>query len=507
MHRVLYALYEGPFVPVPPQGVREEKAFHGILHRMREEKPEPRYHRWFVRTGILVLAGSAAALTLALFDITPSALGLSDEATVVSTAVTTPEDSRASARHQPPPPSAEDGGIGHPAQEFGRIVGGDGFILQPDHQSSNSNTFPVGTRFEVDLDSVLQVGLVGKIVANFTPGSEVEWITSSPALIELEIKRGIAAFRYDRKPSDPALEVHTASAVVRCVGTVFTVQVDEGDNTVVSVLRGQVEVLHPKTHHPVAEVESGYRYDVGKGTYDNVGKIEVSSALPLSMEVDDSGDSIVIADGRIPGNWNVPGLPEDAQFRTLAHVPARAGTQTFKGPSIRVIGRPGASSRAEPLRRKPAARQVEDEGYDLLEDLVRETERTRRKEMAAHLASCKVLYDSHQTRYRAAKCFANFIGKYDGDPAAADAWLMLGILRMDYALDYKAAEVALSTFLRRAPGDPNAETAVYRMWLSAVEDGRISVALARGRQYLQRYGDGRYVGKILERFPELKSHI
>jgi hypothetical protein len=78
---------------------------------------------------------------------------------------------------------------------------------------------------------------------------------------------------------------------------------------------------------------------------------------------------------------------------------------------------------------------------------------------------------------------------------------------MDYALDYKAAEVALSTFLRRAPGDPNAETAVYRMWLSAVEDGRISVALARGRQYLQRYGDGRYVGKILERFPELKSHI
>ena len=37
MHRVLYALYEGPHVPAPPSGVREEKDFYAVLRKMKDE--------------------------------------------------------------------------------------------------------------------------------------------------------------------------------------------------------------------------------------------------------------------------------------------------------------------------------------------------------------------------------------------------------------------------------------------------------------------------------------
>src|SRR5690606_11035997 len=132
--------------------------------------------------------------------------------------------------------------------------------------------------------------LIGKMVANFTPTSDVEWLSASPSLVELQVNRGIASFRYDRDPSDPILQIRTPSALVRVVGTVFTVQVDEDKDTVVSVLRGQVDVLDPATNRTMAEVESGYRYDVAKATFDDVGKLEIQAALPLSIEVDGASE-------------------------------------------------------------------------------------------------------------------------------------------------------------------------------------------------------------------------
>src|SRR5688572_19828959 len=65
MHRLLYAIYEGPQVPAPPTGIREEREFHAILRRMKEERPEPWTHRLSVRLGVGALATSAAVLALA----------------------------------------------------------------------------------------------------------------------------------------------------------------------------------------------------------------------------------------------------------------------------------------------------------------------------------------------------------------------------------------------------------------------------------------------------------
>jgi hypothetical protein len=48
---------------------------------------------------------------------------------------------------------------------------------------------------------------------------------------------------------------------------------------------------------------------------------------------------------------------------------------------------------------------------------------------------------------------------------------------------------------------------MYRLWLAATEDGRITEALTRARAYLDRYPNGSFVGKILQRFPELKNEL
>jgi hypothetical protein len=500
MHRALFAVYEGPVVPTPPLGVREEKEFHAILRRMKDERPEPWTHRFGVRLALGGLATAAGVLTLSLFDIAPDVLTLphfdDDPPTGMELAAREPDPGAA--------PQGAGDGIHH-AQSYGRVVGGYAEVTPPGDQAATTNTFPVGTRFEVAVDDSLQVGLIGKIVANFTPASEIEWTTASPTLLEIEVERGVAAVRYDRRPSDPILQVRTPNAVVRVIGTVFTVQVDGASNTIVSVLRGQVEVLHPETNRLLAEVESGYRFDVKKSTFDDVGKLEVEAALPLSNdpgdEDGDDSDALALADGRIPASWNVPGLPADPQYRTLEFVPARPGS-----PSATV--RPSRTARAAaPPRATRETRLVEDEGEDLIERLVKDAESTRRKELRATLETCRGLYDSHDTRYLAAKCLSNFIDKYGEDPLAVEGYLLVGMLRMDYALDYEAAEVAFQTFLRRAPNHPSAEFALYRMWLASTENGRISEALERGRKYLARHPNGRYVGKILQRFPELKSAL
>jgi hypothetical protein len=498
MHRLLYALYEGPVVPPPPTGVAEEKVFHAALRRSREELPEPWYHRWSLRAGITAMAGAAAALTVALFQPAPTdaPVGVGELAAAV-----------------PPVAAAEavvDGGIEHRAQSYGRVLGGNAAVTTPAHPQPSTDTFPVGTRFEVAKSDALQVGMVGKIVANFTPGSSVEWTQATPSLIELQLHRGTAAVRYDRRPSDPILYVRTPTAVVRVIGTVFIVEVDEQDDTVVSVLRGQVDVLHPETNSLRAEVESGDRYEVATSSHGNVGLAEVAAALPLSNEVDgasaDFTDALALADGHIPKSWHVPGLSDDPALRTLSNIPAPAAeATTFEVPVTSKRPTPpaaGLPASYEP----PAPTERVDEAGDLIERLMRDVKVTRGKELQATLDGCRELYSSQRTRYRAARCLSDFISRYGNEPAAVEGYLLVGILRMDYALDYRAADNAFEEFLRRAPkSHPSTEIAMYRLWLSATEDGRISEALVRGRRYLRRFPDGKYVGKILQRFDELKA--
>lgn len=510
MHRLLYALYEGPVIPAAPTGIREEKEFHAALRRAHEETPEPWYHKLSIRAGVTALAASAAVLALALFDVTPGVADLSSQAdSTTADASKAIEDAGEAAGSL-----AAKGGIDHPAQTYGRVVGGDAMVIHPEGEAANTDTFPVGTHFSVPANETLQVGVMGKIVANFTPGTEVEWTTASRNLIELTVERGIAAVRYDRRPSDPILQVRTPSAVVRVIGTVFTVEVGADDNTAVSVLRGQVEVLRPSDNGLLAEVESGNVYDVQQKFFFDVGKVEVAAALPLSNEVEDGEladpmEGEGLADGRIPASWHVPGLPDDPARRSLLYVPDKIGT----GQTIEVAKSTHRVPRTAAIDfevRPPTTRRgrvAPVEGEDLLESLAADVEATRRKELKAALSNCRNLFNSHSKRYRAAKCLTDFLSQYGDDPAAVEGYLLVGMLRHDYAFDYRAAEKSFEAFLRRAPSHPSAELAHYRLWLSATEDGRISTALERGRKYLSKYENGRYVGKILQRFPELKSEI
>lgn len=528
MNRLLYALYEGPVVPQAPgstsgvasglapgltPGLAEEKEFHSILRRMRDEKPAPWYHTFTLRAGVGVLACSAAALALSLAGVTPASLGFTSEHDASSATSVARADIGGSGGSFSGDPG-ERSSIRHAAQAYGRVVGGSAVMVDSDGDASRSNTFEVGTRFEVDANESLQIGLLGKMVANATPGSKVTWVKGSASLVELQIDQGMIAVRYDRDASDPILQVRTPTAVIRVVGTVFTVQVEEGEGSAVSVLRGQVEILDPATNQTVAEVESGDRYDVAKGNYDTVGRFEVQSALPISMDAAAGGS----LEARVPSSWHVPGLPTDLKSRTLAYVPERSRTGVIEGPSIRVMGTGGTPTATrgsaaaperppEPLPVKPPARRVENDGDDILADLMRGAATARRKELIAALANCRDLYATNDTRYLAATCIGKFLKEYDDHPLAAEAYLLRGMLRMDYALDYKTAEMDLKTYLRRAPNGRQVEKAHYRLWLSATEDGRISVALERARAYLDAYPNGRFVGKIIQRFPELKSSL
>lgn len=502
MHRLLYALYEGPVVPPPPTGLVEEKEFHAAIRRARQDKPAPWYHKWSLRAGVTAMAGAAAVLTVALFqDPTPVDADADAGADRLADAHDLDEVDR----------SAAQGGIDHPAQSYGRVLGGNAAVIESQRGPANTDTFAVGTRFSVDPKQALAVGLVGKIVANFTPGSDIEWKQATPSLIELEVHRGIAAVRYDRRPSDPILYVRTPTAVVRVIGTVFTVEVDANNETIVSVLRGQVDVLDPQTNSLRAEVESGDRYEVATSSHGNVGRTEVAAALPLSNEVDadssDFTDALALADGHIPRSWNVPGLPDDPAMRTLVHVPApMAEPTTYEVPGT-TRRRPSTIAPNFDTGSEPSTR-VDDEAGDLIDRLMDQVEETRGQELRAALDHCRTLYEAQRTRYRAARCLSSFISQYGNEPAAVEGYLLVGMLRMDYALDYRAADNAFEEFLRRAPRSHHSvEMAMYRLWLSATEDGRISEALRRGRRYLDRFPNGKYVGKILQRFDELKGDL
>jgi hypothetical protein len=148
-----------------------------------------------------------------------------------------------------------------------------------------------------------------------------------------------------------------------------------------------------------------------------------------------------------------------------------------------------------------------DEGIDLMSDLVAQAERERRVNMHRSLEKCRGLYSVSETRFSAASCLEQFMRKYGDDPDAVEGLLLIGMLRMDFAQDYQAATLRFEEFLRRAPEHPRAELAMYKLTLAAIESGQIQRALGRGEAYLQRYPNGRYVGHILQRFPELRDSI
>jgi hypothetical protein len=472
-HRVLEAVYVGPERPAVPDAA-QEREFANIMARV-EGRPA-------------VSRGSSRERATPLRFIAPLAVGLCAAASLLVLSLVVPQPHGLEVDLGEPtvfgatPVTAtipdDVGGLGHRSQSFGRVIAGDGSLSVAD-RSIASEIFAEGTRFEIDGEEAMQVGLVGKVLASFEPGTTGEWTSASSSLIELGVERGLVAVRYDRKPADPVLQIRTPTALVRVIGTVFTVAVADDGRTIVSVLRGKVEVLHPEDQKRIAEVEAGYRFDVEDSTYADLGRPEVAAALPLA------GDS----DTDIPTNWAVPGLPEDSALRTLAQVVD-----------------PTAGAR-HPKRKAPRTRPRTHETEDLMAKLIAEVENSRLREVHTALERCRDLYADPETRFRAAQCLTRFMQRYGHEEEAVEGLLLIGILRMDFAHDYQSATLYFEDYLRRAPEHANVELARYKLVIASVEAGKIADGRKRAEDYLGRYPDGRHVGQILQRFPELKSRI
>ncbi len=491
-HRVLRATYAGPALPGSSPPAHQTREFAGILRKMEEERPRPWYQRVAAPAGIVGLSATAAALAVSLLSPTSwTASEGSVDDPHDRTTQTARGESALEREHE------DEGGIEHHAQSFGRVVAGNGLLTNEHANLITTDTFPTGTRFSVVGPDSLQIGLVGKILANIQPGSRGHWDTASPGLIELTLERGLIAMRYERREADPILHVRTPTALVRVTGTVFTVAVDGRGDTIVSVLRGEVEVLEPKTGRMLAEVEAGYRFDVASSSYGDVSREEVAAALPLSVEF--TSDGTLLAGGQIPESWVVPGLVASGELRRLDQVinPLPASESELSLESDAPPRRPSN------LRRRRSA----DEGDDLLETLIEETRRAREAKLTEELQRCRQLYASADTRFRAASCLTTFMREYGDEPGAVEGLLLIGILRMDFAHDYQTANLYFEEFLRRAPNHEKAELATYKRWLASTESGKIPEAIERGSAYLKQHPDGRYVGRILSRFPELKDEL
>lgn len=471
-HRVLDALYR-PVAPAERSSAALEREFSGILRRMAATEGEGSWaSRAASSLAIVALAATAMLLTLMLipgqrsnlYALAPSWIEIDTPDTIY-------------------------GGIDHPAQVYGRIISGQGEVVATDGEPLGHHVFPTETRLRTAADESMQLQLVGKILSNIGPGTDVAWTGASPHAVSLDLDRGLVAFRYDRLPADPLLNIQTPDARVRIRGTVFTVEVDDAGHTTVAVLRGRVDVLDAAGKRVIADVRAGYRFEVASQSYSDVGRREVQLALPLSQESSGHGDEL--ADGRIPSSWVVSGLPSDPTQRTLDNL-------------IEINYVPHPRARVAQARRPTGALGPDDDGQELLEMLIRDAESTRAEAIADSLARCKELHASPETRYRAALCLSNFIRKHGDNRLAAEGLLLLGIHRMDYAGDHQAAIDDFRRFLELAPDHPEAELASYRLWLAATEQGNIQEAKRLGRDYLRAYYPrGRYVYQIDQRFPEL----
>lgn len=491
--RRLRLTFEGPPAPANPDLMAQTREFAHILARVRES--DQRTHRWRVPAATGGLVAVAAGLLMTFLVGTPGDVAVEPAST---TALRIEPAHVTELSLEATPIVASQHGLEHRSQTFGRLIAGRGVVLGPDGAAVTGTSFTPGTRFEA-ADDPLQVSLAGKLLAIFQPGSRVTWKTASPKRIELTLDRGLLAVRYDRKETDPILLVHTPTGIVRVVGTVFTVEVDDNQDTFVSVLRGSVEVLDAESRRPVATVDAGYRFQMSTSTIFDVGYREVDAALPLSHDAGTANGQVSLADGRIPDSWVVPGLPDESSQRVLANVLDTVLDDSLFDP--------------EPRRQRHTRRRVPQAAPDADEDaILRELiERAQRSielaELRHELEQCRELYASAETRFLAADCLSKFLREFGDDPNAVEGRLLLGILRMDFAQDYQVAEREFKRFLRQAPDHKLAELAIYKLWLAATENGHIGPALARGRDYLRRYPNGRYVGQVLRRFPELKSEL
>jgi hypothetical protein len=506
-HHRLEAIYRRPRKLAPLDSFARDHEFDAILERTGQGQARDT-RRLSPSAGVALLASVAAVLALAL--IFPS-FGARLFGPPAAAKIDLHSDAYVSYGDEVRIPVR--GGIAHQGQRFGRVIGGstgDLEFIDAEGLPTTSDSLTVGSRI-VTGASAVQVAFVGRLIANFQPETIASWNSASSTLVEFGLVSGSLAFRYDRRPGDPILQVRTPSALVRVIGTVFTVAVDERGRTTVSVLRGKVEVLNPDNGRSLGEVEAGFRFDVDDSSYRDVGRREVAAALPLSeqsellVSISDDGELTfeepARAAGQIPRSWTVPGLSDDPAQRTLDRV---------LDPDAEGVPSSGlASGNAHPPRPARARSRVEEGKAATLELIDSHARRRREREaqVEARLERCRALQSEPETRFRAARCLGDFMHEFGDRPEAVEGLLLLGTLRMDFAHDYQSATRNFEEFLRRAPQHPKAELARYKLVLAAFEAGYIDRALARGRTYLRHYPDGQYVGRILQRFPELKSEI
>jgi hypothetical protein len=324
-HHVLEAVYRGPDPSASGINISaSDREFAAILRRVPDEQPLPWYQRVAQTSGVVVLATTAVALAVPL--VIPRDEPALEGTTIASVSATLPADAQPSGPATSEPVASEPVFAPHQARvDYGRVIAGRGFLsARGDGPPVLTDIFTVGTRFTVDSAQSLQVGFLGRILANFEPGTEIEWTSANGSAFDLILERGTIAVRYEREPGDPVLNIHTPSAVVRVVGTVFTVEVDAEGHTDVAVLRGKVEVCNPEDQALITPVQAGYRFDLERATFSDVGRHDVRVAMPLSDEGPLHADDEPAADGTIPASWVVPGLPDAPGMRRLEYVLAYA---------------------------------------------------------------------------------------------------------------------------------------------------------------------------------------
>ncbi|MEE9386155.1 MAG: FecR domain-containing protein [Nannocystaceae bacterium] len=493
----LRATYEGPPQPSTPDLVSQTREFAQIMGRVDRNalrRPGVAALTPLLRAPAAAAGLAATAMGVVVLLLNPS-IGPSDGSSGTGGTAMGLAGGSLRAPHDTQRPMA--GGIEHHSQTFGRVVAGRGLLQRSNGDTIRSNSFAPGSKFETTADP-LQVSLAGKLLATFQPGASVSWDNASPTRIQLTLERGLIAIRYDREEDDPELLVHTPTGIVRVLGTVFTVEVDDHRDTLVSVLRGRVEVLDAKTKRHVAAVEAGYRFEMATSTVFDVSHREVEAALALSHDAILDEAPVQLPFGHVPESWVVPGLPSNPEQRILANVPEPSPVDDNLFKSTRKRPRYARRNEIEPDLAEDA----------ILRELVERAQRSiEQAEISRDLERCRELYASAGTRFLAANCLSKFLQQFGDNPNAVEGRLLLGILRMDFAQDYQVAERELKRFLAQAPNHKLAELAVYKLWLGSTEDGQIATAVTRGRAYLRRYPNGRYVGRILRRFPELKSEL
>ena len=508
-HHRLETLYRRPKRVAPLDSFSRDREFDAILARTRGEH-EPagtssaELRRMATWTSVGVLTTVAAVLALAL--VVPSFGAQLFAPPPVAALETTSEGVTSFDAHVQIPERRH----GHQSQSFARLIGGGAVELHDSEgRPITTDSLSVGAQLQT-FDEAVQFAFAGGLLANFEPRSIARWSVSSPRLVEFGLVRGTLAIRYDRRPGDPVLQVRTPSALVRVIGTVFTVAVDELGQTRVSVLRGRVEVLDPHSGRSLAAVEAGFRYDVSSASFRDVGRSEVSAALPLAelsaFDVTISTDGELVFEepervmSQIPQTWTVPGLSDDPSQRILDRVLAPEGEPMVSASDLVLFEDEGPNKKARV--RSPSTNAGEAATLALIDSHVRR-ERERKQHVAARLEICRELQAEPETRFRAARCLGDFMREFGDQPEAVEGLLLLGTLRMDFAHDYQSATRNFEEFLRRAPRHPKAELARYKLVLAAIETGYIDHALARARAYLEHYPNGQYVGRLLQRFPEL----